>query len=155
MNLPFWRRSRPKGRARLALAGDFPDNGETVTEILDRVKPASYDGRTWRWGGANNIGLMPAPAAAPPITMAGRQAPWVMTVNPPRPGGPGPTRQALEVTRFLHAKVTILKKRGHADRISPEKVDLVPADRLRNRRTTALLIVNEAAELLRCGGDTR
>ena len=149
MTLPRRRRSRPKGRARLALAGDFPDNGETVTEILDRVKPASYDGRTWRWGGANNIGLMPAPAAAPPITMAGRQAPWI---EPTATYSPGPTSQALEVTRFLHAKVTILKRRGHADRISPEKVDLVPADRLRNRRTTAMIIVDEAAELLRCGG---
>ena len=152
MTLPRRRRSRPKGRARLALAGDFPDTGETVTEILDRVKPASYDGRTWRWGGANNIGLMPAPAAAPPITMAGRQAPWI---EPTATYSPGPTSQALEVTRFLHAKVTILKRRGHADRISPEKVDLVPADRLRNRRTTAMIIVDEAAELLRCGGEPR
>ena len=27
MNLPFRRRSRPKGAAGLALAGDFPDTG--------------------------------------------------------------------------------------------------------------------------------
>ena len=154
MNLPRRRSSRPRGRARLALTGDFPDTGESVTEILDRVRPADYDGRTWQWGGASDVGLMAAPVSdAPTILLAGQQAPWVMTVNPGRPGQPTP--QALEVTRFLHAKVTILKRRGHADRISPEKVDLVPADRLRNRRTTAMLIVNEAAELLRCGGETR
>ena len=56
MNLPRRRRSRPKGRARLALAGDFPDTGESVTEILDRVRPAGYDGRTY-WGGGLPEGI--------------------------------------------------------------------------------------------------
>ena len=116
MTLPRRRRSRPKGRARLNLAGDFPDNGETVTEILDRVRPAGYDGRTWQWGGANDIGLMPAPASPPPITMAGRQAPWVMTINTEAPAIPMDTR--LRRTRqFLDLKVDYLKARGMGYRI--------------------------------------
>jgi hypothetical protein len=56
MNLPRRRRSRPKGRARLALAGDFPDTGESVTEILERVRPADYDGSTVIFEGASDAG---------------------------------------------------------------------------------------------------
>ena len=50
----FLRRRRER---KLALAGDFPDSGETVTEILDRVRPASYDDRTYTWQGASGTGL--------------------------------------------------------------------------------------------------
>jgi hypothetical protein len=57
MTLPFRRRRRPRGPARLALAGDFPDTGESVTEVLDRVRPADYDGTTIIFGGASNAGL--------------------------------------------------------------------------------------------------
>ena len=62
MNPPRRRRSRPKGRARLALAGDFPDTGESVTEA------ARWHGRPFE--GASIIGLPdgavygPAPDAA-------------------------------------------------------------------------------------------
>src|SRR6266704_1256992 len=75
MNLPFRRRSRPRGTARLALAGDFPGTGESVTEILDRVRPAGYDGTTIEVSGASGAGLPPGaiygpapagPAAGPP-----------------------------------------------------------------------------------------
>ena len=57
MNLPFRRRSRPRGAARLALTGDIPDTGESVTEILERVRPADYDGTTVIFGGASDAGL--------------------------------------------------------------------------------------------------
>lgn len=40
MTLPFLRRRRER---HLAREGSFPDTGETITEILDRVRPASYD----------------------------------------------------------------------------------------------------------------
>jgi hypothetical protein len=96
----------------------------------------------------------PVPPAEPPAAvLTGRQAPWVMTVERPRPGGPGPTPEALEVVAYLRARVAILTSRGHLDRISQEKLAMLPADRIRNRRTTARLIVDEAAELLRCGGN--
>jgi hypothetical protein len=168
VNLPHRRRSRPRGAARLALTGDFPPDGRDITEAL-----ADYDGATYQWpappDGVTPVAIKQAgqdtqPLARlraqpsytpPPILLAGQQAPWVMTVNPARPGDPGPTPQALEVVRFLRAKVTILRKRKQLDRISQDKLAMLPADRIRNRRTTARLIVDEAAELLRCGGDPR
>jgi hypothetical protein len=167
VKLPRRRRSRPRGAARLALTGDFPDTGESVTEALQR---ADYDGATWdlpegvtpvaiKQPGQDTQPLAMLRAqpsyTPPPMLLAGQQAPWVMTVNPPRPGDPGPTPQALEVVRFLRAKVTILRKRKQLDRISQDKLAMLPADRIRNRRTTARLIVDEAAELLRCGGEPR
>jgi rubredoxin len=57
MKLPRRRSSRPRGRARLAPVGDFPDTGESVTDILERARPASYDGTTITFGGASNAGL--------------------------------------------------------------------------------------------------
>lgn len=59
MKLPSRRRSRPRGAARLALTGDFPGTGESVTEILDRVRPAGYDGTTVIFDGASDAGLQP------------------------------------------------------------------------------------------------
>jgi hypothetical protein len=80
MKLPRRRSGRPRGRARLALAGDFPDTGETVTEILDRARPADYDGTTVIFEGASDAGLMdhdvylhePYPDPAPPAEPAAR-----------------------------------------------------------------------------------
>jgi hypothetical protein len=59
MKLPRRRSSRPRGAARLALAGDFPETGESVTEVLDRVRPAGYDGTTVIFEGASDAGLQP------------------------------------------------------------------------------------------------
>jgi hypothetical protein len=161
MNLPRRRRGRPRGNhcQGATVNCDCPCTGASLAEILDRARPADYNGMTWplpdwraapAWHGASDIGL---PEGTQIIT--GQRERYVMTVNPPRPGGPGPTPQALEVARFLRAKVTILARRGHLDRISPDKLAMLPADRIRNRRTTARLIVDEAAELLRCGGEQR
>jgi hypothetical protein len=154
-----------------------PADGTTVifegaSDIGQPVPPWRPDGerfadpRTWR-NHKPLPGVMSAPAGQPgadtePITRARPaailpmpQARAVMKVYPPGPGVPAPTPQALEVARFLRAKVAILRMRGHLDRITDEKLRLVPGDRATNRRTTARLIVDEAAELLRCGGDPR
>jgi len=161
MSLPFRRRSRPRGRARLALTGDFPAADRDITEAMQAIPPAPWDGTTVPLTALRGqphympAGVEPYPRPAPPVLLAGQQAPWIMTVNPPRPGDPGPTPQALDVVRYLVAKVTILKRKGQADRIDPDKIAKVPVDRARNRRTSALIIVDEAAELLRCGGDQR
>ena len=155
--LPFRRRSRPRGRARLALTGDFPAADHDITEAMQAIPAAPWDGTTVPLSALRGEPhYTPAPVPdqpRPPILLAGQQAPWIMTVNPGRAGAP--TRQALEVVRHLRNKVLILKRRGQVDRIDPDKVAKVPVDRARNRRTTALIIVDEAAELLRCGGDTR
>ena len=169
MSLPFRRRSRPRGRARLALTGDFHAADRDITEAVRAIPPAPWDGTTvplsalrgephYPRSDLRPPHPYPAPVPdqpRPPILLAGQQAPWIMAVNPPRPGDPGPTPQALDVVRYLVAKVTILKRKGQADRIDPDKIAKVPVDRARNRRTSALIIVDEAAELLRCGGDQR
>jgi hypothetical protein len=46
---------RRRAERKLVLDGDFPDTSESVTEILRRVQPASYDGVTF--GGASDAGL--------------------------------------------------------------------------------------------------
>jgi len=152
---------RSRGAARLALTGDFPDDGRDITEAMQAIPPAPWHGVTVPLSALRDQPhyAPPDPAShpypAPPAAVLRMpQARAVMTVNPPGPGVPGPTPQALEVTRFLRAKVIILKRRGHVDRISDDKLAMLPCDRIRNRRTTARLIVDEAAELLLCG-DTR
>ena len=47
----FRRKTRPEFR------DDFPDTGESVTDILDRVRPADYDGTTVIFEGASGAGL--------------------------------------------------------------------------------------------------
>jgi hypothetical protein len=91
MNLPRRRRSRPRGAARLALTGDFPDTGESVTEILERARPASYDATTVIFAGASDAGLAdhdvypdPAPPAEPPARL--RAQPRYQP-QPPPPAG--------------------------------------------------------------------
>jgi hypothetical protein len=175
MKLPRRLRGRPHGTPRLRSVNDT-QAAEDARQWLSQIQTGPADGATWHqpagaqtvvFGGASDIGVMPAPAGQPgadtePITRARPaailpmpQARAVMKVYPPGPGVPAPTPQALEVARFLRAKVAILRMRGHLDRISDEKLRLVPGDRATNRRTTARLIVDEATELLRCGGDPR
>ena len=55
MTLPFRRHSRPRGPARLALAGDFPGDGRDITEVIGR--PADWDGTTIEFAGASGAGL--------------------------------------------------------------------------------------------------
>jgi hypothetical protein len=76
----FRRRSRER---KLALAGDFPDTGETVTELIAKVEPPSYDS-TIPFAGAS-AGTMP-PAEAhreaglqQAVEMAGPE--WELEVN--------------------------------------------------------------------------
>jgi hypothetical protein len=46
VNLPRRRRSRPRGRARLALTGDFPATDRDITEAIEAAGPAPWDGAT-------------------------------------------------------------------------------------------------------------
>ena len=94
MTLPRRRSSHPRGTARLALTGDFPDTDHDITETLQR---ADYDGDTY-WSGASDIGVMtiatfthtgpapldgyqPAPASFPMLQAAPEHRP----VLPPVP----------------------------------------------------------------------
>jgi hypothetical protein len=88
MSLPFRRRSRPRGAARLALAGDFPDTGESVTEVLDRVRPADYDGTTVIFGGASDAGQPEAgnPPGSGYFSGIGSATTWHPGQYPPDPG---------------------------------------------------------------------
>jgi hypothetical protein len=57
MNLPFRRSGRPRGPARLALTGDIPETGESVTEAIQAAPPAPWDGTTIEFSGASGAGL--------------------------------------------------------------------------------------------------
>ena len=154
---------QPAGPQTVAFGG-ASDTG--VMPADDAVPPWRPDGerfadpRTWRNhkqlpGWQPGADTEPITRARPAAILPMPQARAVMTVYPPGPGVPAPTPEALEVVRYLRAKVVILRTRGHLDRITDEKLRLVPGDRATNRRTTARLIVDEATELLRCGGDPR
>ena len=81
MNLPRRRRSRPRGQARLALTGDFPVTDQDITEALPR---ADWDGRTYEFTGASDIGTMPAPVPdTEPITRLRAQPRYQPTEPPP------------------------------------------------------------------------
>jgi hypothetical protein len=117
VKLPSRRRSRPRGRARLALAGDFPDTGESVTEVLQRVRPPDYDGRTYQFTGASGPGL-PGDGiyAAPPRVHQAAGRGWAMTVDTAAPPIPMDTR-LRRARGFLDLKVAYLKARGMGYRI--------------------------------------
>jgi hypothetical protein len=165
MNLPRRRRGRPRGTPRPAAVNDTRAAGQWLDQMGISTGPA--DGTTWPppsgpaaviFEGHDTEPLASyrgQPRYTPPTVLPMPQARAVMKVYPPGPGVPAPTSPALEVVRYLHAKVIILRKRGHLDRITDDKLAMLPADRIRNRRTTARLIVDEAAELLRCGGEQR
>lgn len=139
-----------KRRPRRRPFNGSPDDHAPTEQWFSRLRTDVEDGATYDWGGANDIGVMPAPAdRAPAAILPMPQARAVMKVYPPGPGVPGPTPQALEVVRYLRNRVAILRRRGQLDRISDEKLAMLPA---MSRRATARVIVDEAAELLRCGG---
>jgi hypothetical protein len=57
----FRRRShRSQAGRRPVLDGDFPDDGQDVTELLEKAGPAGQDGTTIAFGGASGAGLDPA-----------------------------------------------------------------------------------------------
>lgn len=138
MNL--FRRREPEFRR------DFPGDRD-ITEAMQAIPPVPWHGTTVPLSALRGQPHYP-PAAVLPMP----QSRAVMSVYPPGPGIPAPTPEALNVVRFLRDKVAILRKRGQLDRISDEKLAMLPA---MSRRTTARVIVDEAAELLRCGGETR
>jgi hypothetical protein len=112
------RNARRSGKARPPVfKGDFPDTGESVTEVLDRVRPPAYDGRTYRFTGASGPGLPDGgiyPAPAQTHQAAGRG--WTMTVST---GGPGvPMDARLRAARqFLELEVADLAGQGMLYRI--------------------------------------
>ena len=80
----FRRKTRPEFR------DDFPDTGESVTDILDRVRPADYDGTTVIFAGASEPGQPDPAPRAEPVT---RYQPAPVTFpalhdTPPRDTGP-------------------------------------------------------------------
>ena len=57
MSLPFRRRSRPQGAARLAPVPGIPASSEADTDVLEHVRPADWDGTTIEFTGASVTGL--------------------------------------------------------------------------------------------------
>jgi len=55
MTAPRFRRHRGRDGRRPAFAGDFGDDGRDITEVIGR--PADWDGSTFEWGGASDVGL--------------------------------------------------------------------------------------------------
>ena len=117
MTLPRRRRHRPRGRARLALTGDFPDTGESVTEVLHHVRPPDYDGRTYQFTGASGPGL-PAGGIypAPPRVHQAAGRGWAMTVDTAVPAGPMDPR-VRRARDFIELEVADLAAQGMLYRI--------------------------------------
>jgi hypothetical protein len=96
MSLPFRRRSRPRGPARLALTGDFPASDHDITEAMEAVPPAPWDGTT--------VPLSALRAESRYQPAAGPQPPPI-------------TSRVLDTLNYLRLKVAILEAAGDADRI--------------------------------------
>ena len=65
------------------LDGDFPDGDRDITETLNAIRPASWDGTTITFGGASAVGLPPDQV----YRQAGpaRRAPAGQRARPPLP----------------------------------------------------------------------
>jgi hypothetical protein len=119
-----FRRRRSRER-RLAIDGDFPDTGETITELIRAVQPPDYD--TIRVFSGASAGTMPlaetagtlyaAPVgASPPRTHSAAGKGWTMTVNTDGPGAPWNPRLHATHT-FLKLKWAYLEQRGMGYRV--------------------------------------
>jgi hypothetical protein len=67
---PRFRRRRQDGRAP-AFAGDFPDDGRDITEVLQAAGPPAWDGTAIEWGGASDAGLPDGGAYPAAVSPAG------------------------------------------------------------------------------------
>ena len=173
MTLPRRRRRSPRGRARLTLAGDFPDTGESVTEVLDRVRPPAYDGRTYQFTGASGPGLPDGnppgsgyfsgvgpgnvvwhPGEYPPDVLpaptrthqaAGRG--WAMTVDTAAP--PIPMDARLRAARnFIELEVADLKAQGMLYRIDDAEKVRQRGEDLDERSVIAVTVAKAARHLM-------
>ena len=86
MTLPF--RHRSPGRSPV-FDGDFPDDGQSATEVLERIRPASWDGTTITFGGASAVGVWPCSqvyqrrALSPRSGRPSRRPDWRTVPGPP------------------------------------------------------------------------
>jgi len=88
----FRRNTRPEFR------GDFPDTGESVTDILDRVRPADYDGTTVIFAGASEPGQPDPAPRAEPVTRY-QPAPVAFPVLHDTPRDTGPFQRLPRIAR--------------------------------------------------------
>jgi hypothetical protein len=95
VKLPSRRRSRPRGRARLALAGDIPDDDQTVTELIRAAQPDDWDGTTITFSGASSAGLHPSAIYGPPQPRDTYTVVAIRQNSPAPPPPPPPPQQVL------------------------------------------------------------
>jgi len=88
----FRRKTRPEFR------DDFPDTGESVTDILDRVRPADYDGSTVIFAGASEPGQPDPAPRAEPVTRY-QPAPVAFPVLHDTPRDTGPFQRLPRIAR--------------------------------------------------------
>jgi hypothetical protein len=96
-----------------------------------------------RAGGRHSRGRRPVADDEPTVIVGAAR--WAMML--PRSAA-GPTPAGREAAGFLAAKVKILARAGHLDRIAPAVLAMLPALRERSPRHTAVQTVREAAALL-------
>ena len=94
MTLPRSRRHRSADGRRPVLDGDFPDGDRDITETLQAVRPASWDGTTITFGGASAVGLPPHQVYQDAGTAAALRQAIELTAMAER--GPGPTPAKLD-----------------------------------------------------------
>ena len=125
MKLPRRRSSRPRGRARLALTGDFPADGRDITEAMEAIPPAAWHGTTIPLAALPGLprympgGITPhLPAMPPPPPRTHRAAGrgWAMTVDTAAPPIPMDTR-LRRARDFIELEVADLAAQGMLYRI--------------------------------------
>jgi hypothetical protein len=158
MKLPRRRGSRP-------FNGNPADHAPTE-QWFSQLRTGPADGTTYEWHGGSVIppgvkAVKQTGRDTHPFAFRGQPAYGPPAALPPPP----PTRPALAITAAaatpaeaaltsLQLRVRALALKGQLDRVSDEKLHDLAArrrDRLRQPRTTAKVIIDEALELLRAG----
>jgi hypothetical protein len=175
MSLPRRRRGRPRGRARLALTGDFPATDHDITEAMEAIPPAPWDGTTislsdlrgqpryphghftgigdeTTWhpapGWAERRGIAPADAAAMLArTHHAAGQGWVMTVDTDAPAIPMDTR-LRRARSFIELEVADLAEQGMLYRIDDAEQVRQRGEELDERSLIALTVAKAARHLM-------
>jgi len=134
-------RKRPRAFNRLPVWDG--DHGDDLTQVFPWITTHPWNGTTVPDDPPGVWYSAPPPGdSAVTWTFTGQQSRSIMTVNPD--GEPSPSSR--QVASHLWNRVTVLKARGQADRITDEMLALLPTLPARH---TAREIVSEAAALTR------
>jgi hypothetical protein len=142
---------RRRDRRAPAFAGDFTDDGRDITEILERVRPADYDGTTVSLsdlrGQPRYTPPRPAPVVGLPRTHSAAGRGWAMIVDTAAPAIPMDTR-LRRARQYLELEVADLEAQGMGYRIDDAVQVRQRGEDLDERSVIAAAVTKAARHLM-------